>query len=234
MLVTCTKTGLTYARKVHREGDVFILTGALEREYKNLSVEAWTRKQKKTYSGEVVFRPSTSEELIEAIKSKQIDPGSATVRGHLSKQQLRIAYDYVESKAAKRVAAIQALRDGLDEEIEEIEVPEKKVKKKEEPEEEKVEEPEEEKVEEPEEEKVEEPEEEKVEAPAEKVEEPEEEKVEAPAEKVEEPVEDLELAEELSEEKDVEVPAKEPVEEPVEEGSGKETKKKDKKKKDKN
>jgi len=51
MLVICTKTGLTYARKVHKQGEVFILTGIVESEYKNLSGDAWTRKQKKTYSG---------------------------------------------------------------------------------------------------------------------------------------------------------------------------------------
>lgn len=128
MLVTCTKTGLTYARKVHREGDVFILTGALEREYKDLSVEAWARKQKKIYSGEVVFRQSTSEELIAAIRDKKLDPGSATVRGHLSKRQLRIALDYAESKEQKKLTGIQMLREGLDLEIEE-EAPKEKVEK---------------------------------------------------------------------------------------------------------
>lgn len=160
MLVTCVKTGLTYARKVHREGDVFILTGALEREYKDLSVEAWARKQKKIYSGEVVFRQSTSEELIAAIRDKKLDPGSATVRGHLSKSQLRIALDYAESKEQKKLTGIRMLREGLDMEIEE-EVPEKKVK-------EKVEEAPEEKVEEPVEdlELAEESLEEDVEAPA--------------------------------------------------------------------
>jgi len=118
MLVICTKTGLTYARKFYREGEVFILTGTIEGEYKDLSSEAWIRKQKKVYSGEVVFRKPTSEELIEAIKSKQLDPGSASIRGQLSKKQLRIALDYAESKEQKKITGIRMLREGLDIEIE--------------------------------------------------------------------------------------------------------------------
>ena len=204
MLVTCTKTGLTYARKVHREGDVFILTGAIEREYKNLSVEAWARKQRKIYSGEVVFRQSTSEELIAAIKDKKIDPGSATVKGHLSKQQLRIALDYVGSKAAKRVAAIQALRDGLDEEIEDF--PEEKAEVVKVPEKEVVEAPEEKEAEAPVEEL------ELVEEPAEKA---PEEAPEAPEEepKAEESEKEPEASEEAPE-KEPEAPPEEPVKKP--------------------
>ena len=125
MLVICTKTGLTYARKVHKQGEVFILTGIVESEYKNLSGDAWTRKQKKTYSGEVVFRKPTNDELIEAIKSKQLDPGNASVRGHLSKQQLRVALDFAESKEQKKITGIRMIRESLDIEIEEP--PEEKV-----------------------------------------------------------------------------------------------------------
>jgi len=135
MLVICTKTGLTYARKVHREGEVFVLTGILEREYKDLSDEAWNRKQKRTYSGDVTFRRPTNDEIYKAIKDGSLDPGSATVRGHLSKKQLRIALDFAESKEMKKITAIRMLKDSVDMEIEDapeekaevVKAPEKEV-----------------------------------------------------------------------------------------------------------
>lgn len=118
MLVTCTKSGLTYARKIHKEGEVFILTGILEREYKDLSDEAWKRKQKRTYSGDVTFRRPTDDEIYAAIKDGSLDPGSASVRGQLSKKQLRIALNYAESKEMKKITAIRMLKDSVDMEIE--------------------------------------------------------------------------------------------------------------------
>jgi hypothetical protein len=135
MLVICVKTGLTYARKVHREGEVFILTGILEREYKDLSDEAWYRKQKRTYSGDVTFRRPTNDEIYAAIKDGSLDPGSASVRGHLSKSQLRVALNYAESKEMKKITAIRMLKDSVDMEVEDapeekaevVKAPEKEV-----------------------------------------------------------------------------------------------------------
>lgn len=135
MLVICTKTGLTYARKVHKEGEVFILAGILEREYKDLSDEAWRRKQKRTYSGDVTFRRPTNDEIYAAIKDGSLDPGSASVRGHLSKKQLRIALDFAESKEMKKITAIRMLKESVDMEIEDapeekaevVKAPEKEV-----------------------------------------------------------------------------------------------------------
>ena len=191
MLVICTKTGLTYDRKVYREGEIFILSGAIEGEYKNLSDEAWKRKQRKVYSGDVVFRQPTSDEIIVAIRDKKLDPGSATVREHLSKKQLRIALDYAESKEAKKLKAIQMLREGLDMEIEDV--PEEKVEVVKAPEKE-------------------------AEAPEEKTDPvivPEEE-VEAPKEEVETPEEEVEVPKE-----EVEVPPEEPEKEPTGKGKDK-------------
>jgi len=205
MLVTCIKTGLTYARKVYREGDIFILTGAIERAYKDLSAEAWARKQKKIYSGEVVFRQPTSEEIIAAIRDKKLDPGSASVRGHLSKKQLRIALDYAESKEAKKLTAIRMLKDSVDMEIEDA--PEEKVEVVKAPEKE----PEAPK------EKVE-----PIELPEESVKDPAEEAPEAPPEEpVKDPVEEPK--------KEAEAPPEEPVKDPVEELKKEASGKKDKK-----
>ena len=211
MLVICVKTGLTYARKVHREGEIFIITGKLESEYKNLSNEAWNRKQKRTYSGDITFRQPTSDEIIAAIRDKKLDPGSAAIRQQLSKKQLRIAYDYAESKEAKKIKAIQMLKEGLDMEIEDA--PEKKVEVI--------------KVPEP----VEVPEKEVVKAPEKEAEAPVEE-----LELVEEPVKEPEKEAEAPPEEPVEEPKKEapeeepkePVEEPKKEAPEKKDKKKDK------
>jgi len=198
MLVTCIKTGLTYARKVYREGDIFILTGAIERAYKDLSAEAWARKQKKIYSGEVVFRQPTSEEIIAAIRDKKLDPGSASVRGHLSKKQLRIALDYAESKEAKKLTAIRMLKDSVDMEIEDA--PEEKVEVVKAPKE-----------------KVE-----PIELPEESVKDPAEEAPEAPPEEpVKDPVEEPKKEAEAPPEE----PVKDPVEELKKEASGKKDKK---------
>lgn len=220
MLVICVKTGLTYARKVHREGEVFVLTGILEREYKDLSDEAWYRKQKRTYSGDVTFRRPTSDEIYAAIKDGSLDPGSATVRGHLSKRQLRIALEFAESKEMKKITAIRMLKDSVDMEIEDA--PEKKAEVVKAPEKE---------VKAPKE-KVEPMElAEEAEAPPE---EPAEKAPEAPEEepKAEESEKEPEASEEAPEATEGEEPPavepKEPVEEPEKKASGKKDKKKDK------
>lgn len=198
MLVICTKTGLTYARKVHKEGEVFVLTGILEREYKDLSDEAWNRKQKRTYSGDVTFRRPTNDEIYGAIKDGSLDPGSASVRGHLSKRQLRIALDFAESKEMKKITAIRMLKDSVDMEIEDA--PEEKAEVVKAPEKE-VEAPKKEV------ELIELPEE-----PEETVKEPAEKAPEAPEEepKAEESVKEPEASEEAPE-KEPEAPKEEPV-----------------------
>lgn len=228
MLVICVKTGLTYARKVHREGEVFVLTGILEREYKDLSDEAWKRKQKRTYSGDVTFRRPTNDEIYAAIKDGSLDPGSASVRGHLSKKQLRIALDFAESKEMKKITAIRMLKDSVDMEIEDA--PEEKAEVVKAPEKEVVKAPEKE-VEAPKEtvELIElaEDSEETVKEPAEKApeipEEPAEKAPEAPKEepKAEESVKEPEASEEAPEKESK-------PEEPEKEASGKKDKKKDK------
>ena len=129
MLVICVKTGITYARKVHREGDLFILSGTLERDYKGLSGDRWLRRQKKTY-GEILFRLPTSEEIIGALQSKKLTITAASKK-QLSNQQLRVALDYAKSKKAKELQGLEMISESLDMEIEEApeEEEEEEVKK---------------------------------------------------------------------------------------------------------
>lgn len=117
MLVICAKTGLTYDRKIYEEGDIFILSGNLEREFEGLSGDRWIRKQKKIYS-DVLFRLPTSGEIIEALKSGKLSITAAS-KEHLTKSQLKVALEYAESVEAKKLASIKALKESVDIEIEE-------------------------------------------------------------------------------------------------------------------
>jgi hypothetical protein len=121
MLVICAKTGLTYDRKIYSEGDIFILSGSLEREFEGLSGDRFERKQKKIYS-DVLFRLPTSGEIIEALQSKKLTITAAS-KEHLSKSQLKIALEYAKSKKAKELAGIEMIQESLDVEVEEAPEP---------------------------------------------------------------------------------------------------------------
>ncbi len=121
MLLICMKDGLTAQGKVYKKGDFFLIPDALTQDFRpDMSGEKWQKKQMQMY-GEVLFRKPLPDDLKEAYHAKKI------VLSDVSDEKQRVTLLRVISDKATRQAKL------ADEMIDEIEAPEKKAPKVEEP-----------------------------------------------------------------------------------------------------
>ena len=121
MIVLCTLTGLTYKRKVMREGDIFDTKGGgIEKDYpEDITDEEMLRKQMKSH-GEQVFRRLTEEELRKAYGEGKVDLDD------MDEEQKKIIKAGVSSKIAEMRALSEQMKEEVEEEEEEEEVEEVK------------------------------------------------------------------------------------------------------------
>jgi len=112
MIVICTLTGLTYKRKVMREGDIFDTKGGVvEKDYpENITDEEMLRKQTKS-GGKQKFRRPTEEELKKAYSEGKVDLDDMTV------DQKKI----IKAGVSSKIAEMRALSEQMKEEVEEEE-----------------------------------------------------------------------------------------------------------------
>jgi len=124
MIVICTLTGLTYQRRVWREGEIFLIKGtgdALARDYpESISDEEMLRKQMKSHHKQIFRRP-TEEELKKAYADGKVDLDDMTV------DQKKIIKAGVSSKIAEMRALSEQMKEEVEEEEEEEE--EKEIEK---------------------------------------------------------------------------------------------------------
>ncbi len=117
MIVICTLTGLTYKRKVMREGDIFDTKGGVvEKDYpENITDEEMLRKQMKSH-GKQVFRRLTEEELRKAYADGKVDLDD------MDEEQKKI----IKAGVSSKIAEMRALSEQMKEEVEEEEIEEEK------------------------------------------------------------------------------------------------------------
>ena len=120
MIVICTSTGLTYRRRVMREGEIFLVKGtdALARDYPDsITDEEMLRRQMKSHHKQIFRRP-TEEELKAAYADGKVDLNDMTV------DQKKI----IKAGVSAKIAEMRALSEQMKEEVEEEEEEEKKKK----------------------------------------------------------------------------------------------------------
>jgi len=117
MIVICTLTGLTYKRKVMREGYIFDTKGGVvEKDYpENITDEEMLRKQMKSH-GKQVFRRLTEEELRKAYGEGKVDLDD------MDEEQKKI----IKAGVTSKIAEMRALSEQMKEEVEEEEIEEEK------------------------------------------------------------------------------------------------------------
>lgn len=118
MIVICTLTGLTYERKLLREGDIFLIRqgSALSRAgySENVTDEEMLRKQMKSH-GKQIFRRITEDELKAAYGDGKVDLDD------MNDEQKKI----IKAGVSSKIAEMRALSEQMKEEVEEIEKVEK-------------------------------------------------------------------------------------------------------------
>jgi hypothetical protein len=123
MIVICTSTGLTYERRLMREGDIFLIkTGSLLARSgysEEISDELMLRKQMRSHHKQIFRRP-TEDELKAAYADGKVDLDDMTV------DQKKI----IKAGVSSKIAEMRALSEQMKEEVEEEEEEEiEKVKK---------------------------------------------------------------------------------------------------------
>ena len=121
MIVICTLTGLTYQRRVWREGEIFLIKGmgdALAKQYpENITDEEMLRKQMKSHHKQIFRRP-TEEELKKAYGDGSVDLDM------MNDEQKKIIKEGIRAKVAEMRILSQKMEEevGAEEEVEEEKV----------------------------------------------------------------------------------------------------------------
>ena len=119
MIVICTLTGLTYQRRVMREGDIFLIKGEGDRLAKDypdsITDEEMLRKQMKTHHKQI-FRRLTEDELKAAYADGKVDLDD------MDEEQKKI----IKAGVSSKIAEMRALSEQMKEEVEEEEIEEEK------------------------------------------------------------------------------------------------------------